>query len=226
MTRSEAAAYLGLKSVEGIRHLQKSGKLKGKRDKNGHFDFSLEEIEPLRIERELEGLPRSPKEPESFWDRQWKEDAARSEKYYAEARAQEQARKDLREQQRRELQQFRASHLTDDEARVALGDMDRRQFDELVRQGLLHKVDPPHDPYRLNVTDVGSGPYFCRQEVLELLNALVAQSNLRAASSAETPKPHDFDPGVALVTLLLGALLGRASTALREPPNPPTKLDR
>jgi hypothetical protein len=110
LTRAEAAKYLGFQSVEGVRHLQKAGKLDAKRDRKGHFCFDVADLDKVKSERLLEGLPQRLTKRELDVQREIDGVNAYYERLEAERAAESQLQEELRKQYKREVEAFRAAN--------------------------------------------------------------------------------------------------------------------
>jgi hypothetical protein len=207
LTRSEAAKYLGFRSVEGIRHLQKTGKLRATRDKNGHFRFAVAELDQVKMSREDEGLhPRLTKR-ELDMQRETDQINARYDKIQADLDAEDRARTENRKKYNHAIEAFKSSHFDEYEARAALGDLSSYHFRELVRQGMLRKVQPPERPRGLGLIDIGFGPFYDRQEVLTVRREMIEATAQLPVPSPTALKKHGIDGVGGLIASLLEVFL-------------------
>ncbi len=173
LTRSEAAKYLGFRSVQGIRHLQKAGTLRATRDKNGHFLFDVADLERVKMSRQDEGLPKRLTKRELDAQREMDEVNAHYDKMQADWAAEDRARDEVRKKYNCAIEAFKSSHLDEREARAALGNLSAYDFRELVRQGVLRKAQPPERPYGFGLLTIGFGPFYDREDVLTVRREMI-----------------------------------------------------
>jgi hypothetical protein len=194
-TRIEAARYLGMRTIEGIRYLERAGKLHPTKDDGGVHRFDPAELERVKQEREGEGTTarlttedlarlRPEREVEAA---SYRGHRAWGDRLQAEARAE--ALMDAEVKRRNELARakFDQDHLDEQTTAAALGfDVLERslRLHALVRAGLLREVrlplyaqivrGPAGEPLGVEQGDtrmyIPGRPFFLRAEVLTLRN--------------------------------------------------------
>jgi hypothetical protein len=190
-TRREAAKILGFETIQGVRALERSGRLRGVKDCDGVVRFSPTEVEEVRAEREAAGKPVQSSEEVDKTIRGDVEDEDAEERLDAQVKA--------RNKEKRAA--FEASHLDEHAVGLALGipaSERHSRVRELCQAGLVRKVESPKqlvvegDEERLRIEDglyplVAGGPFYAREDVLRLR----AEAIIAAAMATHAALPDD-----------------------------------
>jgi hypothetical protein len=223
-------AHLGLRTVEGVRYLERTGKLHPTKDAGGVNRFDVAELDRVKKEHEEQGItPRLTTEELALtraervaemeaerehlaWCAKFEADLEKGERLESEVRRGDEAARDS----------FLRDHVTERTAAEALGFgvLERRpRLGELVGVGKLREVEPPlsgrvvrtvygeplrveQGPDRLRIE---GGPFYPRAEVLALREA-----KAKAASVAADARrgPGGGRPGDLTLAELLRIFLG------------------
>lgn len=152
LTRSDAAKYLGMKTVEGVRYLERTGKLHPVKDEEGVHRFELDELERVKGDREARGIKRLTSEEVAIAraDRAsiaaaLREDDAWRAKMAADWDAEDRLRAEVRAKNDARREAFEREHIGEREAGNLLGLilLERGRLRELVAGGLVRPGRPP-----------------------------------------------------------------------------------
>ena len=192
-TRVEAARILGFETIQGVRALERGGRLHGDKDDNGIVRFSRREVEKIRAEREAAGKPVQSSEEVDKTIRGDTDGDDVEERLEAQVEA--------RNKEKRAA--FEASHVDETAVGLALGfgiHERRAGIYSLWRAGLLRKVEPPkelvveggyaNEPFRIEdglYPLVLGGPFYAREDVLRLRG----EAMIATASALHAALPDD-----------------------------------
>lgn len=191
-TRVEAARILGFETIQGVRALERHGRLHGDKDDNGVVRFSRREVEKIRAEREAAGKPVQSREEVDKTIRGDLGDEDLDERLDAQVKATNKEKRAT----------FEASHLDEHAVGLALGIPPSERHSrvrEFCQAGLLRKVESPKqlvveggDDEPLRIEDglyplVVGGPFYPREDVLRLR----AEAIIAGASAFHATLPDD-----------------------------------
>jgi hypothetical protein len=212
-TRTEAARILGFETIQGVRALERSGRLRGAKDDEGVVRFSPRDVERVRAERDADGKPvqssaevdttirgdvlprRASTRPMTM------EEASRARLDAMDVEERVEAQVRARNKEKRTA--FEESHLDEHAVVLArgIGPHERHSQVHALRQaGLLRMVEPPkelivsggYSDEPLRIEDglyplVLGGPFYERDDVLRLR----AEAMIAAASAVQAALPDD-----------------------------------
>lgn len=212
-TRTEAARILGFETIQGVRALERSGRLRGAKDDDGVVRFSPRDVERVRAEREAEGKPvqssaevdttirRDVTTGRASTRRMTMEEASRARLDAMDVEERVEAQVRARNKEKRAA--FEESHLEENAVVLALGiepNERHSQVHALRQAGLLRRVEAPKElvvcggyaDEPLRIEDglyplVLGGPFYAREDVLRLR----AEAMIAAASAVQAALPAD-----------------------------------
>jgi hypothetical protein len=231
LTRTEAYRHLGLRTVEGIRYLERTGKLHPTKDEAGVNRFDVAELDRVKKEREEQGItPRLTTEELALTraDRAAEVEAEREHeawcvKFEADREKRERLESEVRRGDEAARDAFLRDYVTERTAAEALGFglLERRaRLDELVGVGKLREVEPPlsarivltvyGEPLRVEQGPdrirIDGGPFYPRAEVLALRDAKAKEASVAADARRGAGGGSPGDLTLAeLLRLLLGS---------------------
>jgi flagellar biosynthesis GTPase FlhF len=168
-TRKEVAEILGFPTVDGVRALERAGKLKGEKGEDGKVRFHAHQVEAVRAERatkkpragtvayleakeeaDLEAEERAEERAAAARaERERREDAEETKRMMAENEArwakqrEEQARQDAERKAKKQAEEELKARTFDDwevKKQLGLGYCHRREIDGFVEDGLLTPI--------------------------------------------------------------------------------------